>query len=250
MELLSLNLLIFLLLIALFTGFLKTGLPVLGAFLSLSMALVFPPREAVGLTLLYLIVGDLAAVYMHWHKADLALLKRMLPAILVGIVLGSISLIFMNDQGLGFVIGCLFVLLVTVEQLRQRLMLFAEKKPMLVGNTSGVLAGITTAVGNIAGPVLSIYFLLLKIDKYRFVGTTAVFFMLVNLIKVPIYSYLDMFDSKYVLSFVMTAPFVFIGAIFGGRFLQWIPQKLFNRVILLFTGIGGVVLMIKYWPFA
>lgn len=250
MEFLILEQTFFLFIVALFTGFLKTGLPVLGAFVSLSMALVFPPREAVGLTLLYLIVGDMAAVYMHWSKADIALLKKILPAIMVGMVLGSLSLVLMSDQGLGFVIGCLFIFLIAVEQVRERLMLLAAKRPRIVANTSGVLAGITTAVGNIAGPVLSIYFLLLKIDKYKFVGTTAVFFTVVNLIKVPIYYQLAMFNSQYLWSFLLTAPFVFVGAIYGGRFLKWIPQRVFNQTILFFTGLGGVVLVIKYWPFA
>lgn len=242
------NTLAFLCLMALFAGFLKSGLPVLGGFITLAMALVFPPRDAVALTLMYLLAGDAAAIYMHWRNASWALLKKMMPAIVAGIVLGSLALGILSNNWLGLTIGFLFIFLVGVEPMRAKLMAWSQKQAGLVRNASGVLAGFCTVIGNVAGPVLSIYFLLLKIDKHRFVGTTALFFLIVNLIKVPVYAYIGIFKAYYIGSYLITLPLVFVGAFYGGRFLKWVPQKQFNLIILLFTGVGGFVLVLKYLP--
>ena len=53
--------------------------------------------------------------------------------------------------------------------------------------TSGILAGFGTTVGNAAGPVMSIFLLSRHLEKQEFLGTTAWFFFLVNLSKVPFF---------------------------------------------------------------
>jgi hypothetical protein len=62
LALLPADVLVFLGCIALFTGFIKAGVPSLGALLSATVALVFPPLDALGITLIYLLLGDTVAV--------------------------------------------------------------------------------------------------------------------------------------------------------------------------------------------
>jgi len=66
LNLLPVELLLPLCLVALFTGFIKAGVPSLGTLLTASVALLFPPRDALGITLLYLLAGDLVAVSLYW----------------------------------------------------------------------------------------------------------------------------------------------------------------------------------------
>ena len=85
MSLLPTDALLFLCLVALFTGFIKAGMPSLGTLLTASVALMFPPRDALGITLLYLLVGDMVAVTLYWRLAHWQELKKMLIPVVAGI---------------------------------------------------------------------------------------------------------------------------------------------------------------------
>jgi uncharacterized membrane protein YfcA len=232
--------------IALFTGFVKAGLPSLGALVSVSLVLLFPVKDALGLAVLYLLAGDLVASFMHWRKANLPLLIQLLPAIFFGIGLGALTLTQVSNDLLGALIGVLIVLMVGMEPFRPRVSEWSMRNIYFVRSGSGVLAGFSTTVGNAAGPILSLYFLLLKIDKYGFVGTAALFFLIVNVTKLPLYGALGMFKTYYLWSYMVTVPFVIVGALLGRRFIEWIPQQYFNRVVLSITGLSGIWLLSSY----
>jgi uncharacterized membrane protein YfcA len=247
MALLDTNVLLFLLFAALLTGFVKTGLPVLGGLISVLMVIVFPPKDALGITLIYLLTGDLLAVRFYWRQANMPELRRLLPMIFVGVGSGILVLTFVNNDVLGLIIGLIIVFFVALEPFRANLTEWAMHQIFWVRNLSGWLAGLTTTVGNAAGPVLALYFLLLKLDKHSFIGTAAVFFLTVNITKLPLYGAIGIFKDYYLWSVLVTIPFVFVGGFFGRRFLSWIPQKLFTQVILFFTGLSGAVLIVRYF---
>ncbi len=246
---LELHIILLLALIALLTGFVKAGLPALGGLVSVSLTLIFPPKDALGLAVLYLLAGDFIAVSMHWRKANWPVLRKLLPAIFVGIAIGILTLRVISNNALGAVIGLLIVVMVSMEPFRPHITSWAMRYIRFVRVGSGMMAGFTTTVGNAAGPILSLYFLLLKIDKYGFVGTAALFFLIVNLTKLPLYASIDIFKGYYLWSYLITVPFVFVGAVFGKRFLEWIPQQRFNQVILLATGLAGAWLFVQYMFF-
>ena len=241
------HILILLAVIALFTGFVKAGLPALGGLVSISLVLLFPPKDALGLAVLYLLAGDVIASFMHWRKAHWSVLRQLLPAIFIGMGVAALTLNHVSNDFLALAIGIMIVLMVAMEPFRPRLTKWATRNARFVRTGSGMLAGFTTTVGNAAGPILSLYFLLLKIDKYGFVGTAALFFLIVNVTKLPLYGAIGIFKSYYLWSYLVTVPLVFVGALLGRRFLEWIPQKYFNQTILLVTGLAGVWLVLGYF---
>lgn len=247
MTLLPVDTLLLLFPVALFTGFIKAGVPALGTLLTASVALIFPPRDALGITLLYLLVGDLVAVSLYWRLAHWSELKKMLLPVLAGIGLGGFMLAHLDNENLGLTLGLVVVLLVSMEPLRPQLTHWALSHPGKIRSGSGVLAGMATTIGNAAGPILSLYFLLLKLDKKAFVGTGAIFFFFVNVAKIPIFLGQGIFQSQYYGSVLLTAPLVLRGALGGRRFLEWIPQLWFNRVVLAFTAFAGVWLVVRYF---
>lgn len=234
-------------LVALFTGFIKGGVPALGSLLTVSVALLFPPRDALGITLLYLLVGDLIAVSLYWRLAHWQELKKMVLPVLLGIGLGGLALNFLDNENLGLTLGLIVIVLVAMEPLRPQLNRFALSHPVSVRTGSGILAGIATTIGNAAGPILSLYFLLLKLNKLSFVGTGSIFFMFVNLSKIPIFMGQGIFQPEYFGSVLLTAPLVLVGALGGRKFLQWVSQVWFNRIILAFTALAGVWLVVRYF---
>ena len=246
MSLLSSESLFLLGLVAIFTGFIKAGVPSLGTLLTASVALMFPPRDALGITLMYLLVGDIVAVSLYWRLAHWQELKKMCLPVLAGIVLGGILLAFLDNDNLGLTLGIVVVLLVSMEPFRPQLTQWVLNHPHGVRSGSGILAGIATTLGNAAGPILSLYFLLLKLDKKTFVGTGAIFFCCVNLAKIPIFVGQEIFQARYFASVFVTAPLVLAGALGGKKFLEWIPQLWFNRIVLFFTAFAGFWLILRY----
>ena len=247
MPLLPIESLLLLCLVALFTGFIKAGMPSLGTLLTASVALMFPPRDALGITLMYLLVGDMVAVTLYWRLAHWQELKKMMLPVLAGVIMGGILLAFLNNENLGLTLGVVVLVLVSLEPLRPRLTQWALEHPGSVRSGSGLLAGIATTIGNAAGPILSLYFLLLKLDKKAFVGTGSIFFLFVNVAKIPIFLGQGIFHMQYLGSVALTAPLVLLGALGGKKFLEWISQQWFNRIVLSLTALAGFWLVIRYF---
>ena len=247
MPLLPIESLLLLCLVALFTGFIKAGMPSLGTLLTASVALMFPPRDALGISLMYLLVGDMVAVTLYWRLAHWQELKKMMLPVLAGVILGGILLAFLNNENLGLTLGVVVLVLVSLEPLRPRLTQWALEHPGSVRSGSGLLAGIATTIGNAAGPILSLYFLLLKLDKKAFVGTGSIFFLFVNVAKIPIFLGQGIFHMQYLGSVALTAPLVLLGALGGKKFLEWISQQWFNRIVLSLTALAGFWLVVRYF---
>lgn len=247
MFLLPLEFLILLAVVALFTGFVKAGVPALGGLISAAVALAFTPREALGICLIYLLVGDLIAVSFYWRLAHFSELKKMILPVLFGIAVGGVMLNYLDNNNLGLVIGLMVIFLVSLEPFRPKLTELAIYYPRSIRTGSGIFAGVSTTIGNAAGPITALYFLLLKLDKKTFVGTSSIFFLSVNTTKIPIFYYQDLFTPAYFPSIALTAPLVYVGALFGRNFLNWVSQVLFARIILICTAIAGLWLIVRYF---
>jgi uncharacterized membrane protein YfcA len=241
------ELLILLAAVALFAGFVKAGMPALGGLISAVVALVFSPREALGICLIYLLVGDVIAVSFYWRLAHFSELKKMILPVFIGIAAGGVMLSFLDNNNLGLAIGLMVIFLVSLEPLRPKLTELAIYYPKSVRTGSGIFAGISTTIGNAAGPITALYFLLLKLDKKTFVGTSSIFFLSVNTTKIPIFYYQELFTVAYFPSIAITAPLVYVGALLGRRFLNWVSQVWFTRIILTATAIAGLWLIVRYF---
>ena len=107
---------------------------------------------------------------------------------------------------------------------------------------AGISAGITTMVANASGPIVVLYLLAMGLPKMVFMGTSAWFFFLINLFKVPFsinlgLLTLDLRQSLYL------APFAMVGAITGRLIIRFIDQSAFEWVALVLALIAGVRLL-------
>ncbi|MES2603979.1 MAG: sulfite exporter TauE/SafE family protein [Pseudomonadota bacterium] len=247
MDLLPANDLIFLALMALATGFIKGGMPALGPLVASTIALWFPSRDALGISLVLFLIGDSAAVSMYWRLANWQELRKMLVPVVIGIIIGGVVLSRLDNRALGLTIGFMVLILVALEPLRPRLTRWALAHPAIARNTSGSLAGLATTISNSSGPILTIYFLVLNLDKRTFVGTASIFFAFANVAKLPIFIEQGVFQPQYAGSLAAVAVLVYVGAFGGKKFLEWISQLWFNRIVLLLTAVAGVLLIYNNW---
>jgi uncharacterized membrane protein YfcA len=105
-------------------------------------------------------------------------------------------------------------------------------------------AGFITLVANAAGPLMAIYLIAMRLPKMEYVGTAAVFFMLLNLFKVPFMVDLGLITTQSFSFNLMLAPAVLLGALAGRWLLQHVNQNLFELLVLLLSAIGGILLIV------
>ena len=231
-----------------FSGFGKTtGLSVLGIFTVTMLSLLFPAKEAVGVLLPILLIGDLIAVTYYRHTVVWKYLFSLVPWILIGILLGYFVLLNVDNNQLKILLGYLVISLNLFQIVRD---LMSKKMDQALPNSVwfigmiGILAGFATMIGNVAGAVMAVYLLSRRLPKNEFVGTGAWFFLFVNVIKVPFYIHLGMITSQSLLLDIMALPAIAIGTLIGIKVLPLIPQQLFKWIILALGTFGAMRLIV------
>ena len=107
----------------------------------------------------------------------------------------------------------------------------------------GFLAGVTTMMANAAGPVMIIYLLAMRLPKINFVGTSAWFFFVINWLKVPFSTNLQLMTVESIKLDLMMLPFIAAGAVVGIFALKRIPQKAFNIVVQILAAAAAIRLL-------
>lgn len=225
---------------AFFVGVAKTGVPGLGILVIPVMVLtVGDARQAAGWLLPILLMGDVFAVLFWRRHSNWSRLYSLAPWVLAGIVLGAFALA-LPESYLRPMVG---VIVLVMLALFVRRLLRPDTIPVSDHAAPyGVTAGFATTVANAAGPVMNLYLLSKRFGKEEFIGTGAWFFLTVNLTKVPVYIYHGLF-TRQSLSFdlALAAP-VAVGAIAGRWIFNYIPQSLFDTLIIVLTVIASLLL--------
>ena len=80
------------------------------------------------------------------------------------------------------VIIIITVIMMMVMEIRKKITVPSN---YLFVSTTGLAAGFTTMLGNLAGAFANIYFLAMRLPKNGFIGTAAWVFLVINLFKLP-----------------------------------------------------------------
>ncbi len=230
---------------AVMIGASKTGLPGLGILVVPLMAYVFPASKSVGIVLGILIIGDLFAVIYHHRNANWMHLIKLLPIAFVGLVAGSFIMKMIGDKQLRPIIGTIVLVLLVLNYWMKTK---GEGKIAVAGEwwfavIFGFLAGVTTIMANAAGPIMILYLLAMKLERVEFVGTAAWFFFIVNWLKVPFLTNLDLINAESVKINLTVLPLVLLGAFLGMAALKRIPEKVFSAVVQILSAIAAVKLL-------
>lgn len=221
------------------------------------MAAVFGGRLSVGATLPLLIFADCFAVAFYRTHAQWDRLRSLLPWVLAGLAVGTWFLKELGDHPrardpLSPIIGVIVLFMLALSLLRNRLgEKFAPHGKIGTGAT-GVLGGFTTMVSNAAGPVMQIYLVATGMPKQQLMGTTATYFFLINVAKLPLLIWLTLDNpSQPLLTWesvkfdLMMLPLILVGALGGRKILPIVPQKAFNNVVLALAAVAAVKLLLS-----
>jgi uncharacterized membrane protein YfcA len=224
---------------ALLVGFSKTAVGGISLVSVAIFAAVLPAKASTGLVLLLFLVGDVFALRAYTRFTEWGVLRRLAPAVAVGIVAGAFFLVVAADLAVRRTIGVILLVLVTVatvQKLRRR----GEAtepgpvtSPLMV--STGAISGFTSMVANAGGSILSLYLLRLRLPVMVFLGTTAWFFFVINVVKVPISLGLGLLDWSTVRTTLVLSPAVVVGALVGRAVARRMSLETFEWVILTVT---------------
>ncbi len=219
---------------AVLVGLSKTGVPgvAIPAILLMSEAFAGNEKLSVGAILPVLLVGDAFAVGYYREHAQWDRLFGLFPYVLLGMIPGVYVLLNVDHQQFKLVLGLLVIVLISVEVSRQRFGWTDVPNQWWFVVVMGLAAGFGTVVGNAAGPVMGIYLISRGMVKAEFMGTWAWFFLIVNLLKVPLFGSMGMITVETLRFDLVLIPFVVLGAMIGKRLFLLIPQKLFDPLVL------------------
>ncbi|MFD5256900.1 sulfite exporter TauE/SafE family protein [Streptomyces bobili] len=237
---------------ALLVGFSKTAVSGANTVSLAIFAAVLPARDSTGVLLPILIAGDVLAVLTYRRHAHWPTLWRLFPAVAAGVVAGTLFLMWADDAAVRTSIGVILLFMTGVTLWRRRTAEKADDPDAVVtragrlkARSYGVLGGFTTMVANAGGPVMSMYLLSAGFRKLGFLGTSAFFFLIVNVSKVPFSVGLGLIDGRSLLLDAALVAFVVPGALLGRWAVHRINQRLFERLVIAATVVGGVQLLVR-----
>lgn len=210
------------------------------------MALAFGAKESTGLVVPLLIFADVFAVIYYNRHTQWKYIIRFLPWILAGILIGVFIGMDLDEDT--FKIGMVIIILGSVVMMYW----WDRKKSKRVpthwtfAGFIGILAGITTMIGNLAGAFSNIFFLAMRLPKNEFIGTAAWLFLIINVFKLPfhIWSWGTITPETLLINLKL-APGVLIGLYVGVRLVKIIKEDFYRKMILVLTAAGAVFILFR-----
>lgn len=211
------------------------------------MTLAIGPRQAAAILLPILCVMDLFGAWAYRGRWDRRTMAVMVPGALFGIAAGWAGFRFMNADAIRIVIGAIalgFTLDFYIRRLRAgRRGIPAVRPPRWKGVLWSTVSGFTSFVAHAGSPPLGVYLLPQRLDKSIFVGTTVIFFLIVNYAKLIPYAQLGQFDASNLATALVLSPLAPVGIGLGLWLHGRVPDRAFYAVCYaLLTATGAKLL--------
>lgn len=231
---------------AFFIGAAKAGLKGFTMLAVPLLALNFGTKASTGLLVPILIVADVLAVLYYRRDANWTYVWRLLPAAVVGVILAVLVGDAINEDAFRNVVAAviLFSLLLIVYLERYPLSdeALGRRGPAWL---AGLAGGFTTMIGNVGGPVMSVFLLSMRLPKREFLGTGAYFFLLINLVKFPFHYFV--WKTATPLSLLrdgFAIPAILLGFGLGLLLVNRIPERTFRYFVIGMTAVVALRMLL------
>jgi uncharacterized protein len=237
---------IIIMLASFFIGLGKAGLKGIDMLSVTLMAFVFGSKASTGIVLPLLCLSDIAAVSYYNRHAKWNHFWKITPWMIVGILIGIYVGKDMNEalfRKIMAVIILFTIIIILLMELRKSKTV--PTNPLFVAST-GLAAGITTMLGNLAGAFSNLYFLAMRLEKNDFIGTAAWIFLIMNLFKLPFQIFLwKNISIESIKIDALLLPTLAIGFLLGLKLVDKVKEKDYRRLIIILTLIGSLLMLFK-----
>jgi uncharacterized protein len=204
------------------------------------MALTISPVQAAGIMLPILIAMDMIGVWAWRKSIDKRNLLYLLPGAALGIGIGALTAGFVEDDHVRLLVGTIAILFVGNHFFGLANEGPAHGPDKIRGTLWGALGGFTSFVAHAGSPPYQIYMLPQKPDKSIYVGTSVMFFTIINLIKLPAYGILGQLAPGNLMTAMVLLPLAPLGMVLGIKLHHKIPEGPFFKVtyaLIFFVGL-------------
>lgn len=231
---------------AVLIGMSKTGIQGITMLAIPILALFFGGKPSTGIVLPMLCMADIIAVIYYRRDAEWKYILRLLPSAVAGFFVAIAVDGFIPESQFKRLIAFCIVASIAV-------MLWSDKRgkgKVMSGKwwfapLFGLFGGFATMIGNAAGPIMAVYLLSMRLPKNSFVGTSAWFFMIVNMLKVPLQIFAwNNITLTTLLVDVLMIPFIAAGAVAGIYLVKKLPEKKYRAMIIWLTVLCAAMLLI------
>ncbi len=230
-------------------GVAKTGVPGIGIMVVPLMALlVGSAKQSAGWLLPLLCAADVFAVFYYRRHAHTRRLVTLVPWVFFGMGIGALALA-LPDVVLRRIVGVIVLSMVVVQRVRSKVRTTDTGHRPTAGRWQPIIfgsaAGFSTTVANAAGPVMNAYLLTQRLAKDEFIGTGAWFFLVINVLKLPLLGFHGLITMGSLSFDLLVLPALVSGAVLGRLIFKHIPQKLFETLVFSLTVAATVPLLLR-----
>ena len=226
-------------------GLAKGGFAGMGALSLPLIAMTISPVRAAAILLPILIVQDVVGVWAFRRDWSGYVLGWMLPGAAVGIGLGYIFAASVSTDAVLGMVGAVSAVFgayrLWVE--RRGVPRTAGGSPGWVGSLFGVASGFTSQVAHAGQPPFQLWVLPRRLPRDVLVGTTAIFFAVVNWVKVPAYIALGQFTAANLTVAAILLPVAIASTLAGVRLVRRVPAERFYTAIYILMILVGLKLV-------
>lgn len=224
----------------------KAGVKGLDVLTVLLMAMIFGSKASTGIVLPLLCIADIAAVSYYQRHARWDYFRKLIPWMAIGTVLGLLTGKDMDENLFRKIMAAIIITTTLIIFLME----FHKGKDVphhpLFSASTGLAAGFSTMIGNLAGAFANLYFIAMRATKNDFIGTSAWIFLSINLFKFPLQAFvwknINITGLRIDLYLI---PALALGFLAGIRIVDRIGEELYRRMVLILTLAGSVFMLLR-----
>ena len=231
-------------------GLAKGGFAGVGMVATPMMALVIPPLQAAAIFLPILLVQDVISVWAYRRDWDPWNLKVMMPGSVIGIVVAWALAAYLSDTVVRLAIGLIGIAFV-LNSWFSKTSIEPKTPNAAAGVFWGGVSGFTSFLSQAGGPPFQVHVLPQRLPKLTLVGTSTIFFSIVNALKIGPYFALGQFSTINFATSLVLLPIAVAANALGIWLVRVTPVETFYKiaytlvfcvsVMLLWQGVTGLM---------
>jgi hypothetical protein len=239
------------------TGISKGGFGGVAVLAIPLMMLVAPGKLALGIWVPLLILCDIFTIRLYRKQWALRPILMLAPWMCVGLAFGYILLGHIDDRVMKLFVGFLSIGFVCVEIIRARFASYVatheqdqpRRSSWKLAAPFGMISGVCSMIAHASGATTAMYLLSQRLGRREFVGTSARFYIVFNIVRIPLYASpsVGVITSESIVKSLWLMPFVPLTIWLGSALNKRMTPQVFNRTIYVLLAISGAYLIYVNW---
>jgi uncharacterized protein len=220
----------------------KGGFAGIGMISTPLLALAVPPLQAAAILLPILLIQDVISCWVYRREWSAWNLKVLLPGSIVGVAAAGLFAAYVPNAYVEIAVGITGICFVLYSFV-VRVPSDPRKPSAAAGMFWGSLAGFTSTIIQVGAPPYQIYILPQRLEKLTLIGTTIIFFALVNVMKVVPYFALGQFSPRTLATSAVLLPLAIAANLAGLWIARRTPTEMFYKIAYLLVAVISIALI-------